>query len=246
MINKIKTHTHLEVKNNWTPLDEEEDEEEEHQLVSIHKIKEATIKSKPRNRPGGRQKSVTTKKKSLKLVIHSGATLHFICEEANSPTIGKMNTLIYLPDNTTLKATTKAQLPIPKLSNKAKDAIVVPGLKQNLGSINKFSQAGYTTVFHPGEEGLTIHEPNTFQITTTTPPILQGCKSKGLWTVTVDNTEQVELRQKVNNIYNISLTKEAVQYLHAAAEFPVKETWIDAIKAGNYITWPGINAKMVN
>ncbi len=104
-----------------------------------------------------------------------------------------MYTLIYLSEDTMLKATTKAQLPIPKLSNKAKDTIVVPGLKRNLGSINKFSQAGYTTVFHPGEEGGTIHEPNTFQITATMPPILQGCKSEGLWAVTVDNTEQVEL-----------------------------------------------------
>ncbi len=179
-------------------------------------------------------------------MIVLGATMHFICKEANLLTTGKMNTLIYLPDNTTLKATTKAQLPIPKLSNNAKDAIVVPGLKHNLGSINKFSQAGYTTVFHPREEGVTIHEPNTFQITRITPPILQGCKSKGLWTVTANNTEQVGLQQKVNNVYNISSTKETVQYLHAAAGFPVKETWIDTIKAGNYITWPGINAKMVN
>ncbi len=132
-----------------------------------------------------------------------------------------------------LKATTKAQLPIPKLSNKAKDAIVVPGLKQNLGSVNKFSQAGYTTVLHPREEGVTIHEPNTFQITTTMPPILQGCKSDGLWTVTVNNTEQVGPQQKVNNAYYIPSTKEAVRYLHAAAGFPVKETWINAIKTEN-------------
>jgi hypothetical protein len=117
------------------------------------------------------------KKKSLKLVIGSGATSHFICEDANLPATGETNTNIYLPDDTTPRATSKMQLPIPKLSNKAKDAIVVPGLKQNLGSKNKFSQAGYTTIFHPGEEGVTIHKPNTFCITTTTPPFLQGCKT---------------------------------------------------------------------
>ncbi len=82
MINKIKTHTHLEVKNYWTPLDKEEDEEVEHQLDSIHRIEETTIKSKPRNRPGGRQRSVTTKKKSLNLVIDSGATSHFILQRS--------------------------------------------------------------------------------------------------------------------------------------------------------------------
>jgi hypothetical protein len=179
-------------------------------------------------------------------VINLGATSHFICKEENLPTTGETNTNIYLPDDSMLKATTKMQLPIPKLSNKTKDAMVVPGLKRHLGSVNKFSQAGYTMVFYPGEEGVTIHEPNTFQITTTTPPILQGCKNKGLWTVTVDNTEQVGLREKVNNVHNIPSTKEAIQYLHAAAGYPVQETWTDAIKAGSYTTWPGINVKMVN
>ncbi len=37
--------------------------------------------------------------------------------------------------------------------------------------------------------------------------------------------------------------KESVCYLHAAVGFPVQESWIDAIKAGNYTTWPGITAE---
>eukprot|EP00804_Cyclotella_cryptica_P025029 CCRYP_015949-RA/>CCRYP_015949-RA protein AED:0.34 eAED:0.26 QI:0/0/0/0.75/1/1/4/0/538 len=31
-----------------------------------------------------------------------------------------------------------------------------------------------------------------------------------------------------------------VHYLHAAAGFPVKATWLAAIKAGNYSSWPGL------
>ena len=62
----------------------------------------------------------------------------------------------------------------------------------------------------------------------------------------IDNTEQVGFRQKVNNVYNKPSTKESVCYLHAAAGFPVKESWIVAIKAGNYTTWPGLNIKVVN
>ena len=56
----------------------------------------------------------------------------------------------------------------------------------------------------------------------------------------VNNKEQTELRQEVNYVL-----KELVHQLQAAAGFPVQE-WIDAIKAGNYTTWPGINVKMVN
>jgi hypothetical protein len=185
---------------------------------------------------------------TLKLVIDSGATSHFLCEEENLPETGRTSTTIYLPDDTMLKATTKVQLPIPELTSKTRDAMVVPGLKRNLGSVSKFSEAGYTTIFHPdpGEGGVSIHGPNTFQITTTTPPILQVCKSKGLWTVEIDNTEKVGLQQEVKNVYNIPSTKESVHYLHAAAGFPVQETWIDAIKAGKYTTWPGITVKTVN
>ncbi len=248
MIDKIKNRTHLEFKNYWTQLDKEENkaENEEDNSHSIHKTEIIISNNKPRNRPGGRQRTAIAKKKSIKLVIDLGATLHFICEEAKLPTTGKINTNIYLPDNTMLRATSKTQLPIPKLSNKAKDAIVVPGLKQNLGSVSKFSQVGYTTIFHPGEEGVTLHEPNTFCITTTKPPFLQGCKTKGLWTVTLNNATEDGKQEKVNNVYNIPSIKEAIRYLHEAAGFPVKETWVEAIRAGNLITWLGITVKTVN
>ena len=98
--------THPEIKNYWTPLYEEEDEaddEEEHQ----HKmnVKETTKKkNKPRNRLGGRQRSARTKQATLKLVIDSGATSHFLGEEENLPKIGGTSTTIYLPDDSTLKA----------------------------------------------------------------------------------------------------------------------------------------------
>jgi hypothetical protein len=248
VIDNIENHTHLEFKNYWTPLEEEEDkaEKEEASSHSIHKTEIKISNNKPRNRPGGRQRTAMAKKKSIKLVIDLGAMSHFICEEANLPTTGEINTNIYLPDDAMLRATSKTQLPIPRLSNKAKDAKVVPGLKQNLGRVSKFSQVGYTTIFHPGKEGVVIHEPNTFCITTTKQPFLQGCKTKGLWTVTLNNATEDRKQEKVNNVYNIPSIKEAMRYLHAAADFPVKETWVEAIRAGSFITWLGITVKTVN
>ena len=151
VIDKIKKQTHPEIKNYSTPLYEEEDkadneEERQHEI----NVKETTKKkNKPRNRPGGRQRSARTKQATLKLVINLGATSHFLREEENLPKIGGTNTTIYLLDDLTLKANIKVQLPIPELPRKTRDAIVVPGLKRNLGSVSKFSDAGYTTVFHP-------------------------------------------------------------------------------------------------
>jgi hypothetical protein len=34
-------------------------------------------------------------------------------------------------------------------------------------------------------------------------------------------------------------------YLHAAAGYPVKDTWIDAIRVGNFVTRPGLTAATV-
>ena len=34
-----------------------------------------------------------------------------------------------------------------------------------------------------------------------------------------------------------------VHYMHAAAGFPVKSTWLKSIKHGNYNSWPGLTYK---
>jgi hypothetical protein len=38
---------------------------------------------------------------------------------------------------------------------------------------------------------------------------------------------------------------ELVWYLHAAAEFPTKSTWIVAIKNKQFASWPGLTVKAV-
>ena len=40
--------------------------------------------------------------------------------------------------------------------------------------------------------------------------------------------------------YNLPSVQALVRYLHAAAGFPVRNTWLRAIKAGNYASWPGL------
>ena len=64
VIDKIKNQTHLEFKNYWTLLYEEENEtdnKEEHQH-EMNVIDTTKKKNKPRNRLGGRQRSARTNK----------------------------------------------------------------------------------------------------------------------------------------------------------------------------------------
>jgi hypothetical protein len=48
------------------------------------------------------------------------------------------------------------------------------------------------------------------------------------------------------NVYSLPLMLQTIRYLHTATSFQTKESWIKAIKNGNYATWPGISAKAVN
>ena len=52
-------------------------------------------------------------------------------------------------------------------------------------------------------------------------------------------------QEEAHNVYSLPSISQSIRYLHAAAGFPVQETWIDAIQAGNYITWPGLTAAAV-
>ena len=179
------------------------------------------------------------------MVIDSGATTHFCSEEMDLPKEGESNKAVYLPNGDIIRTTKRTSLPFQQLSKKAREAHVLPQLRQSLMSVNKLSEEGYTTIFHPENEGVTVHEKGTLTIATSSPPVLQGCKEKGdnLWTV---STNEEESEEEANNVYNLPSTKQSIRYLHAAAGFPVKSEWIKAIKAGNYITWPELTAEAVH
>jgi hypothetical protein len=103
------------------------------------------------------------------------------------------------------------------------------------------AEEGYTTIFHPEEEGVTIHKERTVTISTSKPPVLQACKNytEKLWTLSVSKDEEKE-REEVRNVHSLPSIPQSIRYLHTAAGLPVEATWIKAIKAGNFITWPGL------
>ncbi len=49
----------------------------------------------------------------------------------------------------------------------------------------------------------------------------------------------------IHNIYEIPSIEPTIRYLHTAAGFPTKESWLRAIRRGNYNSWPLINVKNV-
>jgi hypothetical protein len=49
-----------------------------------------------------------------------------------------------------------------------------------------------------------------------------------------------------NNVQRLKTKEQLCDYLHRAAGHPVKKTWLAAIKAGEYATWPGLTYELVS
>ena len=225
----------------WTPLNnEDDDEDEDTKEINVIKKLPTTI-TKDRTNKWVRH---TERRREHKLIINSGTTSHFVSKELNLPSEGTSNKSMYLPDDTKLQTSTKTKLPFEQLTNKAREVDVLPGLKRLLLSVSEMAEEGYATVFHPGDKGVTIHKEDMFTITTSKPPVPQGCKNNPakLWTVSVPQSSN---NDEVCNVYCLPSIQQSIKYLHAATRFPTRDEWLDAIKAGNYTTWPGLTTTAV-
>ena len=52
--------------------------------------------------------------------------------------------------------------------------------------------------------------------------------------------------EAINNVYELPRTDPTIRYLHGAAGFPTKATWLKAIHKGNYQLWTLVNSKNFN
>jgi len=51
---------------------------------------------------------------------------------------------------------------------------------------------------------------------------------------------------EANAIFNLPNSRQPLMYFHAAAGFPTKESFMDAVQAGNYTTWPGLTTTLIS
>jgi hypothetical protein len=152
------------------------------------------------------------------------------------------------------KATKKMLLRQP-LCESAREMNIVPGLHSTLISVPKLADTNYTTVFKKGKA--TIYDALTTTITADQSLILDAprCELMGLWELpleppqtTSSNTRSaVTHPETINVIFNLpSRAHQTLLWNHAAAGFPTKETFSDAVRTGNYSTWPGLTTKMIH
>ena len=139
---------------------------------------------------------------------------------------------VRLPNGDKLQNTHECFLPIPQLPKGSITARIFPGLHTaSLLSIGELCDAGCKATFLQ----------YTLRIKYRKEIILTGVRNftTGMWEVKLPQIVHADNSPKIlpetqlpalNSVFRLSTTSSAILYLHAAALFPVKSTWLKAIK----------------
>ncbi len=159
-----------------------------------------------------------------------------------------------LPDKSKITATKKMQLK-HNLWAGASKMNIVPNLHTTLISVPKMAEHGYIAVFDKHEAS--IYDRTTTKLMASGNPIIVApwCEDTGLWKMELDLDYKILGRKdpkhfiagvdKANAIFNLPNTRHSLLYYHALAGFPMKETFLDAVRAGNCTTWPGLTTTLI-
>jgi len=176
--------------------------------------------------------AITQNRAITEAMLDSGATSNFIQSADGFELTGPSSKTVSTANGQIMRATMTALLPLTQLRAGAREAIIIPELKQALISVKQLADQGYTTFFHPHLKGVTVHDNDGFKLVTSKLPLLQGWREKGgLWTVPL-------AKEKAMNIYELHSTKEVVRFQHAALGFPTKATLLTSIHNNNLVPFP--------
>ena len=192
----------------------------------------------------------------------TGATSHFIAgkdekhlEDTGQPSKKKVN----MP-NGQMERGGKRLKWNNGLRSPANEADSIPAIRTSLVSTSKVADAGYISVFD--DEEVNVYDARTTKITTSSEPVMTGWRDKetGLWRVPLKqqinniNEDTVLLTEEetnaiiteiASNVYDLPSVSKVIRYLHACAGFPTKATWLKAIKAKYYASWPMLTERNV-
>ena len=149
-------------------------------------------------------------------VLDSGATSSFIKPEDGAiPTGEKSNKKVNMPNGNSLKTSHKALLPNKSLNAKARECDILPGLQHSsLVSVGKLADAGYCTIFMPGNQCVYVMDGNQVKVHVSGEAVLRGWRDhQGLWRVPLEDGESValtqeELDESINNVFDLPSTEQ--------------------------------------
>ena len=193
------------------------------------------------------------------ITYDSGADGHYISEKdriaAGLPILRRSTKRVGVANGSSSAAKHVTQLPFQQLSPKANQADTFEEFPTSLMSVGKTSDDGTISIFT--KDGVTVHKEQDVLITCKGKPILIGVRDehgryriplmqqKGQWQPRPPKKRINAVLQQANSVYDLPSTEQAIKWMHAVCGYPVKSTWMKAIKAGNFIGWPLLTEKNV-
>eukprot|EP00804_Cyclotella_cryptica_P028441 CCRYP_014211-RB/>CCRYP_014211-RB protein AED:0.26 eAED:0.26 QI:0/0/0/1/0.33/0.25/4/0/726 len=186
------------------------------------------------------------------ITYDSGADGHYLNEAdrkaAHLPILRSSSKQVAVANGHISAATHVSRLPFPGLSKTATKADTFHDFPQSLMSVGKVSDDGTLSIFT--KDGVTVHKEEDVLITCKGAPILIGVRDdhgryripltqhKGTWQPRQPSKRAKQALQQANSVYDLPSTEQAIKWMHAVCGYPVKSTWLKAIKAGNFVGWP--------
>ena len=182
----------------------------------------------------------------------SGADGHYLNEAdrraAKLPILRPSSKQVAVANGQISNAAHESQLLFSGLSKRAAKADTFNDFPQSLMSVGKVSDDGTISIFT--KDGVSVHREEDVLITCKGAPILIGVRDdhgryripltqhKGTWQPRKPSKRAKQVLQQANSVYDLPSTEQAIKWMHAVCGYPVKSTWIKAIKAGNFVGWP--------
>lgn len=179
-----------------------------------------------------------------------GTTGHFLSPNAYvaSKRISPTSIRVSVANGELVASNIMTNLNLKDLPEETTLACIMPRFPDNLFSIKNLCDLGLHCTFT---------STSVFAFDSSTNRIkLQGWRDKnsGLWRFPICNVKLHQSRTiesiphrilLANNAHDLPSIPALIKHHHAAARFPVKQSWLAAIERGNYATWPGLTVQAV-
>lgn len=210
--------------------------------------------------PTHRVRTFPQQQAAVYVTYDSGADGNYMSEsdrrKAGLPILRTSTKRVSTANGGTSRAKHVTQLPFSQLSPHANQADSFDDFPTSLMSVGKTCDDGTISIFTKND--VTVYNEQDVLITCKGEPILIGVRDehgryriplvqqKGQWQPRTPRKRVTAKLQQANSVYDLPSIEQAIKWMHAVCGYPVKSTWIKAIKAGNFVGWPLLTEKNVN
>lgn len=189
----------------------------------------------------------------------TGADNNFVSEQHRSelglPDLGKSSKLVRVANGGIEHGKVRTQLPFEGLSEQARRADSFDTFHTTLISGQRVVDDGNKVILD--DKGVKVYKSEDVLILVRGKPIMVGKRDergrfqiplmqvRGQWQPRVPSKRERHTLEQANSVYDLPSTEQAIKWMHAVCGYPVKSTWLKAIKAGNFHGWPLLTARNV-